>query len=249
MDDGPWQMVVLIAASPGSPLTELVLPVPALPGTPNARTHHDLHLTLFSSNEQHDRWHGGTSSSSYLSVAGAVLAAGATTVAPVLLPRRALIYGDSITEGVNSQLFDWSTGTCSRTGLHAEGAFKSWCFGFGEAISAEVSNAAFAAQGYSTYNSLGYGGVPPLLTPGNDAMTAWDKLDASNSRLPLLRCNTAINLHPPLLPLFPPLKPLPWSDQHHYHSYHYHHRRRRHQHQPKPSTSQLIRTTFELRTL
>ena len=50
-----------------------------------------------------------------------------------------------------------------------------------------MSNCAFAAQGYSTINSLGYGGVPPLLTAGDPAMTAWDKIDAAHSRLPALK--------------------------------------------------------------
>ena len=51
--------------------------------------------------------------------------------------------------------------------LAAGAAPRSWAFGFGEAMQAEVSNCAFAAQGYSTFNSLKYGNVPPLLTPGD----------------------------------------------------------------------------------
>ena len=108
-------------------------------------------------------------------------------MAPALLPRRALIYGDSITEGTNAQLFDFTTGACTRSGLDAAASLRSWCFGFGEAVEAEVSNCAFAAQGYSTFNSLGYGGVPPLFTPGNPALTAWDKIDADHSRLPAFK--------------------------------------------------------------
>jgi hypothetical protein len=34
---------------------------------------------------------------------------------------------------------------------------------------------------------LTYGGVPPLLTVGDDAMTAWDKFDATHSRLQALK--------------------------------------------------------------
>lgn len=150
VDDSMWRFATLNASSVGSVgagATALALAVPPLPKMANARTHHDLKLVLFSSDETHDRWRGGTADSAYLVILGAVLDAGAATVAPQLLPRRAIIYGDSITEGTNTQLYDWDQGQCSRHGLAAEGAFKSWCFGFGEALEAEVSNCAFAAQG------------------------------------------------------------------------------------------------------
>ncbi len=193
VDDGPWQFVTLQSTPAGSALTTLQLAKGlTLPQMHFARTHHDIIVALYASQEQHGRWNGvkDGGSASYLVVNGAEIDADASTFPPVLLPKRALVYGDSITEGTNAQLFDFSTNKCdsqTRAGLDAAAATKSWCFGFAQAMHAEVSNCAFAAQGYSTFNSLNYGGVPPLLTLGASISSAWDKVDAAHSRLPLLR--------------------------------------------------------------
>jgi hypothetical protein len=171
---------------PNATADAIALPVPALSGD---RTRHTLELSLYASNEQADRWLGGTHDSAYLVLTGLRLDIGAVLAPPpAVLPRRAIVFGDSISEGTNAQLYDYDRGSCGRSGtLAAAAAPRSWGFGFGEAMQAEVSNCAFAAQGYSTFNSLLYGNVPPLLTLGEPTSTAWDKLDSVHSRLPLLK--------------------------------------------------------------
>lgn len=99
-------------------------------------------------------------------IASATLDDGAVTIKPKLHSSRAIIYGDSITEGVNAQLYDFTSESCSRTGLlDAAAAPMSWAARFAEGVAAEVSNIAFAAQGYVTPNSVNYGNVPPLFVP------------------------------------------------------------------------------------
>ena len=171
---------------PNASADAIVLPVPALSG---GRTRHTLELSLYASNEQADRWLGGTYRSAYLVLTGLRLDSGAVLAPPTsVLPRRAIVFGDSISEGTNAQLYDYDRDSCGRSGtLAAAAAPRSWAFGFGEAMQAEVSNCAFAAQGYSTFNSLLYGNIPPLLTLGEPTSTAWDKLDSAHSRLPLLK--------------------------------------------------------------
>jgi len=71
-------------------------------------------------------------------------------------------------------------------GLAVSAATDSWAAAFAAAMRTELSLAAFAAQGYVTRNSLNYGHVPPFITPGNAASTAWDKVSAAVSRLPEL---------------------------------------------------------------
>jgi len=98
-----------------------------------------------------------------------------------------LVFGDSISEGTNAQNYDLSAGRCGGPyGLGVSSSTDSWAFSFAEALGAELSLAAFAAQGYATRNSYNYGEVPPLLTLGDPTASAWDKISASASRLPYL---------------------------------------------------------------
>ena len=154
VDDGPWQFANVptsdtLGAAVSVPLAVgLTLPV----NIPYARTHHSIRCYVYasaSSGAGIDRWQGGGSTGgSYLRIRSATIDAGARTVTPELHPKRMIVYGDSITEGVNAQLYDFTTGTCSRTGLNAAAAPMSWAQRFAEGLDAEVSNIAFAAQGY-----------------------------------------------------------------------------------------------------
>ena len=57
----------------------------------------------------------------------------------MVLPKRAIIYGDSITEGINAQFFNYDSASCGRAAtLGAAAAPRSWAFGFGEAMQAEI---------------------------------------------------------------------------------------------------------------
>jgi hypothetical protein len=192
IDDGPWQFTVVPTSSNLSSTTMLLGTGLTLPvNLPFARTTHSIRCYLYASTSV-DRWlGGGATGGSYWRVVSALLDAGAKLLPDASVHQaRALVYGDSITEGVNAQLYDFSTAGCSRTGLNAAAAPMSWVSRVGEALAAEVSNAAFAAQGYITPNSLIYGNVPPLFpvaSGGKEPASgrgAWALIDAAHSRLP-----------------------------------------------------------------
>ena len=195
LDDGPWQFWTNDAAThPASNQTRVAVsgsaPLPALPVVAGGPTEHSLRVYLYQSDETKDRWSGDSKSGggSYLLVTGVALDAKAALLPPLgLHPARMIAYGDSITEGINAQLFDFHSGTGCSSGKVNAAAPKSWSFGVAEALGAELSNCAYAAQGYQTMNSLGYGGVPPLVHGGAEgALSAWDKIDATHSRLPAI---------------------------------------------------------------
>jgi len=91
-----------------------------------------------------------------------------------LRPKRMLVYGDSIGEGV------YTLGIDSWDDLEANDATVTWVQTMGAAMQAEVSVVCFGRQGYTIE---GMGNVPPLLTPGNASLTAWNKFDIQHSRL------------------------------------------------------------------
>jgi lysophospholipase L1-like esterase len=189
LDDAPW---VYVTPSPGN--ATLALPLSPSSSPLSVSAVHDVRLFLYASCETADRWLQSPASAggnAFLVVTGLRLDDGGVAVPPPgLFPSAALVYGDSITEGTNAQNFDYATGVCGGgEGLRNNGATDSWAFAFAAALRVELSLAAFAAQGFATKNSLNYGHVPPLFTPGADAASAWDKVNAATSRLPLLAAN------------------------------------------------------------
>jgi hypothetical protein len=150
---------------------------------------HDVRLYLSASCEQQDRWLLSPSSNSFLVLSSVALDAGGALLPspPNVRPERMLVFGDSISEGTNAQNYNDAEGSCGGGyGTRNSASVDSWAFAFGEALGAEVSLAAFAAQGYATRNSLNYGNVPPLLTPGDANASAWAWVRAGVSRLPAL---------------------------------------------------------------
>jgi lysophospholipase L1-like esterase len=130
----------------------------------DAAGEHECDFYFRSADLEQKRWH---SSTAHLRLAGLVLDAGGSLQAPPARPRRAIAYGDSITEGVG-----------------AEGLFKSW-------TAIGVNNArvtwfpVVCAALNCEYGQIGTGGfgvsnakleVPPL-------MEVWDHYDAATSRL------------------------------------------------------------------
>jgi lysophospholipase L1-like esterase len=158
---------------------------------------HTLQLVLDASSESGDRWRFAPAANQFLCVAGLVADAGAAALPPALRPRRMLVYGDSITEGTSALRMSFGPGSgpgpagdtwgcTSPSGAYGSSALHSWASHVSDALGAELSMAAFAAQGYATKNSYNYGNVPPLMTPGDDAASAWRWVFANASRLPAL---------------------------------------------------------------
>jgi lysophospholipase L1-like esterase len=189
VDGGPWTSV---SPAPGNASQLVVLASSLSP----AQTH-TARVFLYASCEQSDRWlftpasQGGNA---FFVVNGVALDDGGSSAplpAGFLRPGQMVVYGDSISEGTNAQNYNFATGSCGNDlGLRNSGSVDSWAFALGEALNAEVSLCAFAAQGYVTINSENYGNVPRLLTlqgQGAEAASAWDKISASTSRLPLLQ--------------------------------------------------------------
>jgi lysophospholipase L1-like esterase len=184
VDDRPW-------AYYAPPAQNSTLSIP-LATDLDAAASHDVRLYLSASCETGgSRWHrrpAAAGGNTFLVITGVAVDAGALLAPPPnLAPGRMLVYGDSIAEGTNAQNYDVAAGRCGGPyGLGVSSSTDSWAFGFAAAMAAELSLAAFAAQGFATRNSLNYGEVPPLLTAGAPAATAWDKVSANCSRLPAL---------------------------------------------------------------
>lgn len=184
IDDGPWAFAT---PTPGNVTLHLPLATGLSTSTP-----HDAKVYLSASCETGgSRWHklpAASGGNTFLVIAGVVLdVGGGVSPPPLLRPSHMLIFGDSISEGTNANNYDLGAGRCGGPyGLGVSSATDSWAFSFAEAMGAEPSLAAFAAQGFVTRNSYNYGGVPPLLTPGSETDTAWDKVNGNASRLPEL---------------------------------------------------------------
>jgi hypothetical protein len=105
-------------------------------------------------------------------VKGVVLDAGAQTVMPVLRPKRALIFGDSITEGIASQCH--AAPTCTEHSMLCSAAStKTWGTAVAAALDAEYSQVGFGGLGWVV---SGGGGVVPFFTPNDDAKSSWNKV-------------------------------------------------------------------------
>ena len=83
-----------------------------------------------------------------------------------------LVYGDSITEGVEA-IWDQGHGGSPVGPAEDNDAFRAWAGLLSDHFGWDQSIVAFSSQGYGIG---GYGGVPQFTT-------AWDDIDAANSRL------------------------------------------------------------------
>jgi len=131
---------------------------------------HNLVVYLQNSYQLVDRWYVPTC---VFRVTGLEIDANSVTYPPVLRPKRMLVFWDSIGEGVRVLGVNGDD-------LVVNEATESWSFGLAAALDAELSMAAFGAQGWSIQ---GFGNVAPFFTPGNDSYSAWNKLDSKHPRV------------------------------------------------------------------
>jgi hypothetical protein len=141
--------------------TQITLISGLTPGT------HSLTLWFLSSDlYDSDRWGGVTS----LKITGLVLDPGSTTVAPTLLPKRLIAFGDSETEGAAA------TGNYITTELsnysNYEDSTTAYVTGVAADLNAEYGQIAFGGQGWDN----AFRGVPPL-------PNSWNYYYSTNSRL------------------------------------------------------------------
>ena len=134
-------------------------------------TTHTLQLFIYNSLQGANRWddpaHGGAA----LVVKGLTLERGAKLTPPPLLPRRAIFFGDSITEGVNAECVN-PTGCSGASDLCNNAATKTWGPTVAAALGAEYSQVGFGSLGWVV---SGAGGVPAFFSPSEPGGNSWDK--------------------------------------------------------------------------
>ena len=163
IDNGPWTQ-----AAVG---TTISLNIPAIMLSNGDVPYHLLELVVKSTTETQNRWNAGNSTRVVFK--GLTLDAGATLVAPLAAPKKLLIYGDSITEGVRT------LGEAATNDTDRNDAMMGWAFRLGALLGAEVGVVGFGASGLSVTGSgnvpvlgtsygLLYGGVSRSFSPAPD---------------------------------------------------------------------------------
>ena len=155
----------------------------ALPADDSDARPHTLAVYVYNSRQSANRWKDPTrgTSAAALLVRGVALddgAAAAPVAALRLRPRRALFFGDSITEGVAAQC-EPAAGCTAHGDLCSNSGTKSWVHATAAALRAEFSQVGFGGLGWVV---PGGGGVVPLYTPGDDGLSSWNKVYANRSR-------------------------------------------------------------------
>jgi hypothetical protein len=105
-------------------------------------TTHTLQLFIYNSLQSANRWNNPAKGGASLIVKGLLLSSGAKLLPPTLLPRRALFFGDSITEGVNAECTNPDP-SCRGGDLCANAATKTWGPTVAAALGAEYSQVRF----------------------------------------------------------------------------------------------------------
>lgn len=142
---------------------------------PTANT--SLVLYIYNSLQSANRWKSPANGGAALVVKGLNLSAGGSAQLPALLPRRMLLFGDSITEGVNAECRN-PDATCRGGDLCANAATKTWGPAVAAALGAEYSQVGFGSLGWVVG---GAGGVPAFFEPGKESTNSWDKIyDTAN---------------------------------------------------------------------
>ena len=97
-------------------------------------------------------------------------------MAPRLRPKRILVFGDSIVEGVGAEAAKGRNGD-----LIANAGAKTWVVALAERMDAEYSSVGYGRQGFTV---RGNGNVPPFAASGVEADEdcSWDKLWAGRPR-------------------------------------------------------------------
>ncbi|MDD5397044.1 MAG: chitobiase/beta-hexosaminidase C-terminal domain-containing protein [Candidatus Moranbacteria bacterium] len=140
-----------------------------------ASGNHDLLITFphvgGGESSQPDRWfvpvHG-------IKLKGLTIDSGASVSLPTLKPKRLLVYGDSISEGVG---VNGASNTFPNTNSDATKAVPQM---LARDLDAEVGFRALGGGGWTT---IGSGSVPPVFTPGDDAASMWNKYSSGQSLL------------------------------------------------------------------
>jgi lysophospholipase L1-like esterase len=143
IDNGPWTQAALAA--------QVACAVPAATAGNADVPRHLLEVVVKSATETQNRWNAGASTRVVFT--GLLLGAGAQVAAPRAAPRRLLVYGDSITEGVRA------LGESAADDTDRNDAMMGWAFRLGALLGAEVGVVGFGATGLSVGGS---GGVPAL---------------------------------------------------------------------------------------
>eukprot|EP00929_Paragymnodinium_shiwhaense_P067810 TRINITY_DN34094_c0_g1_i1.p1 TRINITY_DN34094_c0_g1~~TRINITY_DN34094_c0_g1_i1.p1 ORF type:complete len:452 (+),score=65.99 TRINITY_DN34094_c0_g1_i1:79-1434(+) len=126
-----------------------------------------LRVEIYNSiQENGDRF--GANPKTGLHLQGIVLDAAAVTIPLQLAKKRALFYGDSITEGVSAECGEGHWGD-----LNANAAPKTWVASVASAFDAEYSQVGFGYQGWIV---KGAGGVPPFYTEQVESKSSWNKI-------------------------------------------------------------------------
>ena len=171
IDNKPWVEVPIFGNT-----TEIAIPYAEI----NASSTHRLQLQIYNSMQGANRWHNPAQGGAALVVKGLTLDSGAKVLPPALLPRRAIFFGDSITEGVNAECRntpETSTGVPGDVpepggDLSANSATKTWGPTVAAALGAEYSQVGFGSLGWVV---SGAGGVPAFYVPGKESVNSWDK--------------------------------------------------------------------------
>eukprot|EP00035_Acanthoeca_spectabilis_P003886 m.96379 g.96379 ORF g.96379 m.96379 type:complete len:429 (+) comp12361_c0_seq8:78-1364(+) len=149
--------------------TSLTVP---LRETSNASTVHTIFFTVYNSQQHANRWNNVTNGGAAVIVRGVALNDGATTLPPKLRPGRAVFFGDSITEGVNAECENPDP-QCRGGDLCANSATKTWGRAVASAFDAEYGQVGFGSLGWTV---AGAGGVPPVFTPEEPAVSSWNQI-------------------------------------------------------------------------
>jgi len=139
---GPWITVPLAAA--------VTISVPSETSGYADKPGHLLEVLVKSMTETQARW---STQATAVSLTGIILDTGKVLRAPPALPRKAIFFGDSITEGVRT-LNSTATGDTNRND-----AGQCWSLEVGRILGAEVGNVGFGAAGFI---ATGSGSVPAL---------------------------------------------------------------------------------------
>ena len=111
---------------------------------------HSVEVVIKSTTTQLNRW---ANSQVAVLITGFLLDAGATLIAPVRRSKNILVFGDSISEGVNA------INTTSQVDVDRADALGCYALALGTAVDAEIGVVAFSGSGVLNY---GLAGVPPL---------------------------------------------------------------------------------------
>lgn len=171
IDNKPWMEVPIFGNT-----TEIIIPYADI----NATATHALQLQIYNSLQGANRWSSPATGGAALVVKGLTLDPDAKVLPPTLLPRRAIFFGDSITEGVNAECRDTPESTVGVPGdvpepggdLSANSATKTWGPTVAAALGAEYSQVGFGSLGWVV---SGAGGVPAFYMPGKESVNSWDK--------------------------------------------------------------------------